>query len=213
MNVRLAVPTRGTPNRATVIQLEKIESENGLAPIRWEQGHLTSADVRNRIVKWVMTETSDDLIMCDDDVVPPPDILGMAGHGLDIVTSPTPVVRAEANLPFFNVYKRAGVGYLPLENQYSVKGIVEADAVGTGCIYISRRVMHKVRPMFDFTTDEWGCMVQSEDICFSERARQAGFKIHADFDRVSEHVSSIGVLAALNKFLILSDKIMNMGEK
>jgi hypothetical protein len=133
------------------------------------------------------------------------DILGMAEHGHDIVASPTPIMKPEVNLPFFNIFRAAPGGYMPIDMQFTMRGLVGPDegvsAVGTGCIYISRRVMQKVRPLFAFPVDEWGCCTETEDMEFSRRVRAAGFPIYADFTRVSEHASTVGLYAMILKML------------
>jgi hypothetical protein len=216
MSVRIVVPTRGRPDCATVTQLEKIARKYGLPQVRYERSHLSSADCRNKIVRWLMEETSDDVIMCDDDVIPPDNVLQLAAHGLPIVAAPTFLVNSGANVPFLNVYRDAvdatgQAGYFPLDRQFSLKGlqvvhdgVEHHGVVGTGCIFISRRVFHKLHELglaaFFFVADEWGVNQRSEDMAFCERVRPH-FPIHADFDVVCEHNSTIGLLGQHMKFV------------
>lgn len=195
MSLRIAVPTRGRPHFGTVEQLEKIARRAGLPPTKYFPSHLSSADARNQIVRWVMEQTTDDLLMCDDDVVPPDDILKLAAHGKDIVAAPVMIMQPQVNLPFFNVYRKHEDGYLPMDMQYSLRGLHPCDAAGTGVMFVSRRVLHTLKPCFDFVSDEWGVMTRSEDLSFCEKAARAGFKIHADFDVPCEHMATVGLLA------------------
>ena len=195
------------------MQLEAITRAANLPPAKYVQSHLSSADCRNQIVKWLMEETTDDVIMCDDDAIPPLDILKLAEHGKDIVASPTMITQAAVNLSFFNVYRAEGEGYMPLDMQFSLRGLHKADAVGMGAIFLSRRVLHRLKPAFDFTSDEWGVMVRSEDMAFCEKARGAGFDIWADFDLQCEHVSTVGLLAQHVKFMAAVGKAIEASRR
>lgn len=208
MSVRIAVPTRGRPHFGTVEQLERITRAAGLPPAKFFPSHLSSADARNQIVRWVMEQTTDDVLMCDDDVVPPDDILRLASHGKDIVAAPVMIMQPQVNLPFFNIYRTEGDGYMPLDMQYALKGLHRADAVGTGAIFITRRVLHALKPVFDFVSDEWGVMTRSEDLSFCEKAVRAGFEIHADFDVPCEHMATVGLLAHHYKLVDAVGKMM-----
>lgn len=208
MGLSIAVPTRGRPHFGTVAQLEKITRSAGLPSAKYFPSHLSSADGRNQIVKWVMEETADDILMCDDDVVPPDDILQLAYHGKDIVAAPVMIMQPQVNLPFFNIYRKEGDGYMPLDMQYGLIGLRPCDAAGTGAIFISRRVLHALKPVFDFVTDEWGVMTRSEDLSFCEKAVRAGFKIYADFDRPCEHMATVGLLAHHYKLVNAVNKMM-----
>lgn len=202
VGVRLVCLNRGSVKATTVEALEAIARKNGLPSVKYVTGHLSSADGRCTAVKWLMEETSDDVIMCDDSVVPPQDVLGLASHGLEIVGAPTFLMSEHVNVPFLNAYtwgktSNGHYGCVPFEGQFTRRGIHEAYRIGTGCFFAARKVFKAIydagKLPFAFPTDAWGVHVGSEDFWFSDLARELGFKIHADFDRVCEHFSTVGL--------------------
>jgi GT2 family glycosyltransferase len=157
--------------------------------------------VRNLICERFLAGTDDYLLMIDDDMVPPRDLLAMADHELDIVSGLLYAFMPERGI--YNVaytrdgeqYRRAAIGSLA-----EFKGLHEVDLVGGACLMIHRRVLVSLpRPWFRLEMDETVTrLLDSEDFYFCRKARAAGFKIHLDSDRPCGHVKSIDLRAMLH---------------
>lgn len=74
------------------------------------------------------------------------------------------------------------------------EGLQKVDAVGTGCILISRRVFEDPAMRtgaFTRTLNEDGTVDKGNDIAFCERARACGFEIWTHYDYPAEHMCEI----------------------
>jgi len=73
------------------------------------------------------------------------------------------------------------------------KGIVEVDAVGTGCLLVKREVFEKMkRPYFRFVSSFERDLYQSEDIYFLENAKKLGYKAYVDTEHTCKHYGPVG---------------------
>ena len=155
--------------------------------------------VRNDIVAHFLRSDHTALLMIDDDVVPPEDVLRLTEVDADIAAIPYPMFRGE-NFPFPCVFLP---GSTPdkltyPEQPWMVRGRVEAAAVGTGCMLIHRHVLEHpdLHPPFMLRVNDDGVMTASEDVEFCLRARAAGFRIVADYTHgIAEHIpNGVGLL-------------------
>ena len=209
--VWVAVPTRGSVGFNTLRRLEQIRADNpGLPAIHYEAGRLSVASVRNEIVRKFLATGCEVLLMVDDDVVPHRDILAMSqyvrqseivtatGPRYDIVGAPYMLLRQPiAMIATPCVFLRGeGGGYRFLPEIFTKTGLVEWDAMGSGCMMIARRVLEDRRCLpFSLGVDEDGVMVMTEDIIFCLRAKDAGYTIAADFSRFADHWNEISLNA------------------
>src|SRR3990167_5748742 len=103
-DILLAVPTRGLVDYQTVERLNLIRDNTpGLAPIMFEQGVMGAGEVRQRIIaRFLNSKNARVLVMVDDDVMPPVNLLGIVEHlgvngqtgsGYDVMVAPTPMYR------------------------------------------------------------------------------------------------------------------------
>lgn len=206
----VAIPTRGSVGFNTLRRLDLIREANpSLPPVHYEAGRLSVASVRNEIVRKFLKTDCDILLMVDDDVVPHRDVLAMsqfvrlaeiAGDNLryDIVGAPYMLLRQPiamiATPCVFN--QGAGGGYRFIPETFSQDGLVECDAMGSGCMMIARRVLEDRRCLpFSLGVDEDGVMVMTEDIIFCLRAKEAGYTIAADYSRFADHWNEISLNA------------------
>jgi len=129
------------------------------------------------------------LFFLDADVVPPRDALSR------LLADRVPIVSG--------VYRRRLPPHEPMafvkHKPISFKGprLQTVDMVGGGCLLIHRSVFEKIKgPWF---TSEWTPKGHlSEDFSFCEKARKAGFKIHADTSVRPLHVETMGVGTGLD---------------
>jgi hypothetical protein len=73
------------------------------------------------------------------------------------------------------------------------KGLVEVDAVGTGCLLVKRKVFENMeRPYFKFVSSYEQDMYQSEDIYFLSKAKNKGYKAFVDTKNTCKHYGMKG---------------------
>lgn len=82
-------------------------------------------------------------------------------------------------------------------------GLQRVDAVGTGCLLISRRVFEKPemrKAPFMRKWNEDGTMDKGNDIMFCERARANGYEIYAHFQYYCDHFSELSLSETVRAF-------------
>lgn len=142
---------------------------------------------RARIHEEAVRSKFDWLVTMDADNPPMNNPLDLIELNLDMVGLPTPVYQA-GNGVGLNAMK-----YIPGEDgwlDWPVKeGLQEVDAVGFGCVVISRRVLVATlgKHAWDRETDDNGFTTCSEDFAYCKRVRAAGYRVWAHFDYMCEH--------------------------
>lgn len=160
---------------------------------------------RNNLVQQFLASDCDYLLMIDDDITPPENILQLAVHGKDVVAGlcyacnsslgifPVAYQKAE-NGVFRGGYKLIGTD-IDAENQ----GLLQVELVGSGCIMIHRRVFARMdQPYFKFTFNEDLTQIEeSEDFDFCNRVIAAGMQVYVDTDRVCGHLKAVDLREVL----------------
>ena len=201
-----AVPTRGEINFNTLRRLQDLRDANPSLPsILYEAGRLSVASVRNEIVRKFLKTECEILWMVDDDITPHRDVLAMAQYvkttdltgddRYDIVGAPYMLLRQPiALIATPCVFTFGDTGYRPIAKTFSQTGLVECDAMGTGCMMIARRVLQDSRTVpFTLGVDEEGVMIMTEDMLFCLRAKRAGYRIAADYARFADHWNALSL--------------------
>lgn len=85
-------------------------------------------------------------------------------------------------------------------------GLQQVDAVGTGCLLISRRVfeepeMRKAPFMREWNED--GTVEKGNDIKFCERARENGYEIYCHYDYPCDHFSELSLSETVRAFSLM----------
>jgi GT2 family glycosyltransferase len=194
MSVQIIIPTRGTIKAEVMKAVLKL-TESGL-PVHIEIGSHSACDTKSRAVQWFLERSKADYyLQLDDDVLPPPNFMSLADHGLPIVGAPYPLFNpALLPEPFESVYFRtAGGGHVPINTDGSEVGLVECDAVGGGALCISREVLEKISPAWLDHFDDKGRCIISEDFHFCIEAKKRGYKIFADFNVLCDHYKTFAV--------------------
>ncbi len=193
----VAVPTRGLINPAVMSEISQFAIKLGTAPVYME-GHLSAGMTRNKIVHHFLQTGDDVLVMVDDDVVPSrhaPRLLDHIADGWDIVAAANPIFQPKTwPLPYIAAYREVESGYELIPEE--VDGLVECDAVGTGCIAIHRRVLEALPAPFRELIDETGEIV-SDDMVFCKQASAAGFKIAVDYGARCDHHCRVSLGAVM----------------
>jgi glycosyltransferase involved in cell wall biosynthesis len=194
--IGLYVPTRGHVWYGTATALAQIGMVNDIGLPTYVRGVTGPAEVRNEIVQLFLESGKDVLVMVDDDVIPPRHFLQIVIPIIDgdaeIVAACVPIMRpGTVFLP--NLFVRDGDGYAPHLEAYQGEGLVEVDAVGTGCIAIARKVLldNHLKTPFRPKLDKNGVWLMGEDITFCERAKARGHRVRADLNVWCEHLSEL----------------------
>lgn len=151
---------------------------------------------RNKIVSYFLEETDHErLVMIDDDIIPPDDVLSLFDGDEDIIS---PIVFSKRNgIPYPAIYDLDECGQTKVAF-VDGSGYQNVDAVGTGCIGIKRRVFESLdEPYFSFKTSDDGTVNTGEDISFCLDAREAGFDIVVSLDHVAGHMVTSNLKAYL----------------
>lgn len=137
----------------------------------------------------------------DADNPPLSNPLDYISHNLDIVGFPTPVWhdKVAGDRPwYFNAVNEKNGGWIPAIGE----GLIEVDAVGSGCMLVHRRVCETViRPLFVREIDEDGCVIRGHDYLFCNKAKRAGFKVWAAFDSPCTHIVENDLLSQIKAFV------------
>lgn len=217
-DILCAVPTRGQVDWNTITRLQTLRDEKGLGPILYEAGRLAVTDVRNRILLKFLTTDAKVLFFVDDDVIPTLDTLGMLDHlnaGYDIVGAPYMMIHPPVcEIPTPCVFQFTGRGYKPLKDVFSLTGLHECDALGTGCMMIQRHVLEdKSVVPFQLGVNGDGVMKMTEDVLFCKRAKERGYKLAADFDRIADHWNSFSLNSVHKGYLRAWGRAVEREEK
>jgi hypothetical protein len=198
VSVLLAIPNTGNLRTETTYWLlhEQLNfgNENDLTIIL--PNSIPHDSNRNTIVEMFKMIGSDYLLMVDSDIAPEirkneSFIQKMIDREKDILS---------ANIHSFNdpyIFK-VGMIFNKKKELVSVSddatGLKEVDAVGTGCILISKKVINSFKePLFRFEYDKLGRMNTSEDFHFCKLAKKLGFKIWYDNDLETLHYRTINI--------------------
>ena len=151
--------------------------------------------VRNTIVNTFLESDGDILVMVDDDVVPPLDILDHLlpiPDGYGVVAIPYPALQ---NTNFaFSVFDETPEGFRPKSWPYQ-DGWNQADAVGTGCVAIPRVALESLGKSPFRLEDDPRMKVIGEDFIFSSDLRKAGYKIGFWWDaNIADHISTSSMI-------------------
>lgn len=149
---------------------------------------------RNQIVKRFLERPQYDyLIMLDSDIVPPAEYLNLVDFDKDIISGLCFAFVKKNIFPLILKYSKAkkntGNKYRPYDSIHPDKwtGLVECDAVGTGAIILSRKVLEAVPYPFRNEYDKTGEKLIGLDINFCHRAKKLGFKVFCHTDYICSH--------------------------
>lgn len=157
---------------------------------------------RNVACKKFLETDNEWILMVDNDMVPPFNLLEM----LDKATPDMDIL-----IPLFHLWENdtstVKVVWAPVANpdQMSVEELnatewLELQSAGTGCIFIHRRVFEKLPyPWFGYEYDKDGCMSATEDVPFLQTARKHGFRVWGNTRYTVGHFRSVD-LSKIQKY-------------
>ena len=144
---------------------------------------------RNKIVKRFLASDCDYLLQIDNDNIPAQNPLSLVDLKLDIVSCPVWIYQHKTVL---NIYRfDASDGTLVPVDPKQEKGLIAIDATGTGVLLTSRRVLETLKAPFERKYNEDGIEELGQDLYFSRKAKEAGFKLFSHLDYISKHYKMI----------------------
>ena len=146
---------------------------------------------RNEIVKDFLKSPCDYLLMIDDDIVPPFGILNLADFQKDIIGALCFAFTHEMIVPV--AWNRRADGQYWLSDFEGNDGLQKVDAVGTGCIMLSRKVLmdgwwQENGGWFKNEYDKTGYKVEGNDLAFCRKAEDLGYKVYTHTDYICSHI-------------------------
>lgn len=174
MRISLAIPSnRGIRPKTAQCLLELVALGGYEFHIIVAEEGYSVAENRNYIVVQALNNKSDYLLMIDDDMIFPPDILNrLIANDKDICgVAFHPRCENEKMKRFDETH------YANLKDNK----LFESNAAGTGIILIKCEVFERIpRPWFMFEYYETGQCKIGEDWYFSKKAKELDFKIYID---------------------------------
>ena len=149
---------------------------------------------RNTIVKRFLESDKDYLIQIDSDTVPPKNPLNlievMEEKEIHVLSCPVWIYQHK---PILNIYKQKKDYLVPI-NPSEYSGLIEIDATGTGILLCSRKALEPLERPFERIFDNtYGIEQLGQDISFSIKTKEAGFKIYSHMDYICKHYKTIDI--------------------
>ena len=157
----------------------------------------------NRIVKdMIEVYTGHDFwLNIDADNPPVNNPLDLVDLDKDVLGFPTPVLTDDVpgNQPYYyNILDEQEGEWRPAFRQ----GLVEVDAVGSGCMLVHRRVLEMLeRPLFVREYDSDGIATRGHDYLFCKNAKEFGFQVWAHTGYPCEHYVETDLHSQIRAFL------------
>lgn len=206
MKILIAVPTFETIYPDTYKSIWEMDKCGHEVLFEFVRGY-DVATARNRIVQKAMDLNTDYVLMVDNDVVLPKDLLYiMLGEETDVVLGyyahrdNDNIYRGSTCV--YKLYQDDGSYYYnyPLESEYTAEELqrlnesgewrVQIHGGGMGCAFIRTNVFRRIEyPWYDwvnYADDNRGML--SEDLFFCERCKAAGIPIYTDARAACGHM-------------------------
>lgn len=149
---------------------------------------------RNKMVKeFLQDEENEWLLMIDNDVVPPQNILEMIDFGEKVVSATVTIKKNSVPQPVIVRQRDDGeyreVGLQEYHDELDKEtGLIEVDSVGTGCLLVHRSVLEEMKPpWFKFQYNEDGTLRLGEDFYFGRRLQEKGVPMYVSTNHVCSH--------------------------
>ncbi len=191
MKIVVSIPNTGTIRSELVVKLVTWLRESPYTVI-FESSNLQPIEHnRNVIVQRFLKTDADMLLQIDSDNVPLQNPLNLVEYNKDIISCP--VWSYSSGVKFLNVFKENKDETLIPLRQEELHGLSKIDATGTGIILCSRKVFETIKRPFERLYDENGIAILGLDLYFSQKAKEAGFKIYTHGDYIAKHYKTIEI--------------------
>jgi hypothetical protein len=174
-----------------------LQVKQNTKPIDW---------ARNHIVQDFLASGFEWLLMIDNDMKPPANLIDMvdrAERHMDILVPKFYAIK-DAAVVLPRGKEEAGLALILGWQCFYGTEIFRGEFLGknewceiawsgTGVMFIHRRVFEGLgrQPWFRFTYDDYGMMVNSEDVSFCQKARKAGFTIWGNQQFEADHYKTV----------------------
>lgn len=211
--ILISVPNTGYIHKKVVFVLLKLLQDNRYSIKTMMPTHNPYENNLHHIVNDFVDGDFDFWLNIDSDNPPMNNPLDLVEYDRDIIGFPTPVwhftgKEGKGERPiYWNAYD-----YVREEDAYKEhnpkEGLQKVDAVGTGCVLISKRVflgeeMRKGAFVRELNRD--GTVNKGNDISFCEKARKQGFGIYAHYDYPCMHFNELELNEVVRAFRNLYD--------
>lgn len=182
------MPTAGNPSFESIMTIQRVADAHKCQVQLFKAFPTTLA--RNMLVEEFLKTEATHLFFCDDDVILPDDVLErLLALDSDI---------AKAAMPFLCKQNGHTGIYIDLQkkpNDFWEEpwpcGQFPINRCGTAALLVKRHVFEKVEyPWFQYFENREGGMM-SEDVVFSDKAREAGCTMMADGDAHLGHLKRV----------------------
>lgn len=202
-SIQISIPNRKATsdmNASLARTLQSLERPEELSDYEVEVNfhHLQPVDAnRNEMVKsFLEKENAEWLLMIDNDIVPPTNVLDMVLHDEPVVSAvctikkgavPSPTVMKEEG----DSYRQVNISEV-LEERDDDSGLLKVEGVGTGCLLIRRDVLEDMQPpWFKFKYNEYGGLRLGEDFYFSRRCMGEDVDMFVDTNIITSHFKNV----------------------
>jgi len=145
---------------------------------------------RNKIVQDFLSKKEYEyLLMIDGDIIPPLNVLDLAVYNKDVIGATCFAYRQQSLVPLILEKQKGNPNLYTVMKVEGTEGLVECDAVGTGCVMIHRRVLEnkKFKHPFKNFYDRNGIRSAGLDLTFCKRAKEFGYKVYCHLDFPCSH--------------------------
>lgn len=230
-SIEICIPNRrasSAMNASLAKTLQSLEIPDSLTDYKVSVNfhHLQPVDAnRNEMVKsFLEKEDAEWLLMIDNDIVPPVDILKMVEHDEPVVSAVCTIKKGDVPQPV--IVRDNGDNYRQVNIQEAVDeiddetGLLQVDGVGTGALLIRRDVLEDMKPpWFKFQYNEYGGLQLGEDFYFSRRCQENNVPMYVDTTMITQHFKKTDLteyaqnVAEIKKNMIEREKEEAEGEE
>ena len=152
---------------------------------------------RNIAAKAFLESGCEWLVMVDNDMAPPVDLLDMLDRADDRMDIVAPKFYSLGDAGLFVCWRSLDGKMYPAVTKVSPRDEwIELSAVGSGLMYIRRRVFERVQePFFRFRYDENGEQTVTEDYYLCLKASAEGFRIWGNLCFEVDHFKTVSLCA------------------
>jgi hypothetical protein len=173
---------------------------------------------RNKIVKRFLASEYDYLMMLDGDIIPPRNVLQLIDFKKDVIGGLCFAYIGKAIIPLIlkrDKKKLPGNAFIKYHAipEHKWEGLTECDAIGSGCIIMSREVLEKVHnPFMNIYDEKTGERKEGLDIAFCRKARKLGYKIYCHTDYRCDHWTVMNVKQVYDSLEFLAQELRKLNK-
>jgi len=168
---------------------------------------------RNHLTHIFLSSDYDYSFWCDDDIIPPYNILDLVNFNVPVVGGICFVSKGK-NLVHLALERVAEKKYKPLHPTKFRTPLTEVDATGSGAIFIHRTIFEQLdAPWWEDNSDEFGVRDHGHDFNLCMKIRDIGQKIYVAPNVACSHITNINLLTMKDLLITLEKQVgkINIG--